>query len=63
VDAVKKQLLSQYTVSLAWDRWASPNKLTIPWVIAYDEDQNWPFRKVELALDEVDCLFFSPFKS
>jgi len=63
VDAIKKQLLSQNKVSLALDRWTSTNKVAITSVITYYMDQNWALREVQLALDEVDPLFFTAFKS
>jgi hypothetical protein len=61
VDAIKKQLLSQNTVSLASDEWTSTNKLAIKLVIAYNMDRNWELREVQLALDDVDRLCFSCF--
>jgi len=44
VDAIKKQLLSRNTVSLASDGWTSTNKLAIMSVIAYYMDRNWALR-------------------
>jgi len=61
VDAIKKQLPSRNKVSLALDGWTSTNKLEIASVIAYYIEQNWAVREVQLAFDEVVCLFFSNF--
>jgi len=63
VDAIKKQLLSCNKVNSALDGWTSRNKLAITLVIAYSMDWNWALHEVQLAFDEVDCLFFSPFES
>ena len=63
VDAIKKQLPVRNKVSLALDRWTSTNKLAITLVIAYYMDRNWALRKVQLAFDQVDRLFYSRFES
>jgi len=63
VDAIMKQLLVRYHVSLALDGWTSTNKLAITSVIAYYMDQIWTLREVQLAFDEVDRLFYSCFES
>jgi len=63
VDGIKKQLPSREKVGLALDRWTSLNKLAITSVIAYYMDRNWALRGVQLAFDEVDRLFCSPFAS
>jgi len=63
VDAIKKQLLSRNTVSIALDGWTSTNKLAIMSVIAYSIDRNWALREVQLTFDEVDRLFFFNFES
>jgi len=63
VDAIKKQLPLRNKVSLALDGWTSTNKLAITSVIAYYMDRNWALRDVQLAFDEVDCLFCSCFES
>ena len=63
VDAIKKQLPVRNKVSLALDGWISTNKLAITSVIAYCMDRNWALREVQLALDEVDHMFYSRFES
>jgi len=63
VDAIKKQLLIRNKVSLALDGWTSTIKLTTTSVIAYYMDRNWALGEVQLAFDEVDCLFGSRFDS
>jgi hypothetical protein len=63
VDAIKKQLPSRNKVSLALNGWTSTKKLAITSVIAYYMDLNWALREVQLAVDEVNLLFFSPFES
>ena len=63
VDAIKKQLPSRNTVSLALNGWTSPNKLSIMLVVAYYMDRNWALHEVHHAFDEVDCLFVSHFES
>jgi len=63
VDAIQKQLPIQNKVSLALDGWTSTNRLAITSVIAYYMDRNWALREVQLAFDEVDCLFGSRFES
>jgi len=63
VDAIKKQLPVWNKVSLALDGWISTNKLAITSVIAYYMDRNWALHKVQLASDDVDCLFYSRFDS
>jgi len=62
VDAIKKQLLSQNILSSALDGWTSTNKLAITSVNACYMDRNWALREVQLAFDEVDCLFFPIFE-
>jgi len=59
VDATKKQRPIQNKVSLALDGWTSTNKLAITSVNAYYMDRNWALREVQLAFNEVDCLFCS----
>jgi hypothetical protein len=63
VDAIKKQLPIQNKVSLALDGWTSPKKLGITSVIGYYIGRNWALREVQLALDEVYCLFGSRLES
>jgi hypothetical protein len=63
VDAIKKLLLSQDKVYLALDGWTSTNKLAITSVIAYYMDLNWGLDEVQLAIDKVECLFFSTSES
>jgi len=63
VDAIKKQLPIRNKVSLALDGWTSTNTLAIMSVIACYMDRNWALREVQLAFDEVDCLFGSRFES
>ena len=63
LDAIKKQLPVRNKVSLALDRWTSTNKLAVTLVIAYYMDRNWALRKVQLAFDQVDRLFYSRFES
>jgi hypothetical protein len=63
VDATKKQLPSHNNGSLALNGWISTIKLAITSVIAYYMDRNWALRVVQLAFNEVDCLFFSRFES
>jgi len=63
VDAITKQLLSQFKVSLALDRWTSPTKFAITSVIPYYIGQIWEMREVQLAFDAVDHLFFSHVES
>jgi hypothetical protein len=63
VDAIEKQLLSRNKVGLPLDGWTSTNKLPVMSVISYYMDQNWALRELQLAFDEVDCPFFSYFKS
>jgi len=38
------------------------NKLATTLVIAYDMDQNWVLREVQLAFDDVDSAFFFYFE-
>jgi len=63
VDAIIKQLPLRNKVSLALDGWTSTNKLVITSVIAYYMDRNWALREVQLAFDEVNCLFISHSES
>jgi len=62
MDESKKQLLSHTEVSLALDGSTSPNKLAILSFIAYYIAQSWGLREVQLAFDEDDRLFVSPFE-
>jgi len=62
VDAMKKQLSSLNEVTLALHWWTSTNKLAITSVIALYMDRNWAFRDLQLALHDVDHLFFSAFE-
>jgi len=62
VDAIMKQPPSRMNGSLALDGWTSPNTLAITLVIADYMDRNWALGDVQLGFDEVDRLFFSPFK-
>jgi hypothetical protein len=62
VDAIRKQLPSTNTVSLASYGWTSTNKLAIMSVIAHDMDRNWVLQEVQLAFDEVDSAIFSYFE-
>jgi len=63
VTAIIKQLASHKKVSSAVDGSTCPNKLAIKSVIAYYMDRTWALREVQLAFDEVECLFFYSFKS
>jgi hypothetical protein len=63
VDAIKKQLPSRNTVSLASDGWTSTNIVAIMSDIACDMDQNWALGEVPLTYDEVDLMFFSCFET
>jgi len=62
MNAINKQLPSRNKVSLALDRWTSTNPLAITSVNAYYVDQDWALREDQLAFDEVDRRFFSPFE-
>jgi len=62
VDAIKKQLTSRNTVSLALDGWTSTNNLGITSLITYCIDRNWALCEVQLAFDGVDRLFISRFE-
>jgi len=59
VDAIGKQLPLQKKVSLPLDGWTSMTILSLTSVITYYMDQNWALCEVQLAFDEVDCLFCS----
>jgi len=63
MDANMKQLLSRDNVSLALDGWTSTSKLDIPSANAYYMAQKLASREVQLAFDDVDCLFFSRVES
>ena len=63
VDGINKQLPSLNNVSLALDGWTSTNTLAITSAIVNYMDRNWALREVQLASDEVNCLFFSRFES
>jgi hypothetical protein len=63
VDAIKKQLPVRNKVTLAVDVWTSTNKFATTSVITYYMDRSWALHEVQLALDEVDSLLFSPFES
>jgi len=63
VAAINNQLLSRTEVGVALDGLTSPNKLAITSVIADFMDRNWTSREIQLAFDEVDCLFISGFNS
>jgi hypothetical protein len=63
MDAIKYQLPSRNKVSIALDGWTSTITLNMTLVIVYSLDQNWALREGHLAFKEVDCLFFSGFKS
>jgi len=39
------------------------DKQSIMSVIVYNMDRHWALGEVQLAFDEVDCLFFSAFES
>jgi len=58
-----KQLPLRNKLILGLDEWTSTNQLAITWVIASFIDPNWALREVQLAFDEVDCLFHSGFES
>jgi len=62
LDAIKTPLPSQNEVSVAFDRWRSMNTLAITSVITYYMDRNWEWSEVQLASNEVVCLFFSAFE-
>ena len=62
VDTIKKQVPSLNNLSLSFEGWTSTNKQAITSVIAYYMDQNWALREVQLAVIEVDRLFFSAFE-
>jgi len=61
MDVIKKQMPSRNKVSLALDGWTAMNKLAMRSVIAEYMDRKWALPDVQLAFDEVDQLFFSPF--
>jgi len=63
MDAIEKQLPSWDEVSLALDRWTSPNNLAITSVIAHYMDHNWALRDDQLVFDEDDHLSLSRFES
>jgi len=63
MDAIKKQLPIRNEVSLAFEGWTSTNKLGITSVIAYNMDQKWALRDIQLAFDEGDRLFSSRLES
>jgi len=63
MDAIKKQVPSGNTVSLALDGWTSTNKLAITSLIAHYMEQYWPLSEVQHVFDEVDHLFFRHFES
>jgi len=63
LDAIQKQLPSHDQVSFALIGWSSLIKSAITLLIAYNMDWNWALREVQLAIDEVDCLFLSRFAS
>ena len=63
VDGIMKQLPLRNKLILGLDEWTSTNQLAITWVIASFIDPNWALREVQLAFDEVDCLFHSGFES
>jgi len=62
VDAIKRQLQVRNTVSWALDGWTLGNKLAIKSVIACNIDRNWALPEVQIAFDEVVCLFYSYIK-
>jgi hypothetical protein len=62
VGAIKKQLPSQNKVSLALHVWRSTSELSITSVITYCMNRNWALCEVQVAFDEVDCLFFPHFE-
>jgi hypothetical protein len=63
VDAIKKHVPLLNKVCLASNGWTSMNKLAITLVNAYNMDQNWALREVQLDFDQVDRLFYSSFVS
>jgi len=63
VDAINKQLPSRNTVSSALGVLTSTITVAITLGIAYYMDWNWALREVQLAFDEVDCLFFPVSKA
>jgi len=63
MDAITKQLPSQNEVSFSLDGWKPTNKLAIMSVIAYYMNRDWALHEVQLAFDEVACLFLSRFPS
>jgi hypothetical protein len=63
VDAVKKQFPVRNKVCFTLDGWISTNKLASTSIIGYYIDRNGALREVELAFDEVECLFYSHFES
>jgi len=62
MDSIKKQLPSLNRVRLALDQWTWTNELAIMSVIAYYLDRIWALCEIQLAMDEVDRLFFSRFE-
>jgi len=62
MDAIKNHLWLQNEVSLALDGRTSTNKLAITSGIAYHLHRNWALQVVQLALVDVDQLFYSVFK-
>jgi hypothetical protein len=57
VDAIKMELPSRNTVSLALDVSQAMHTHRIMSVIAYYMNPNWALREFQLTLDEVDRLF------
>jgi hypothetical protein len=58
VDTIKKQLPLRNKDSLALNGWSSTNKQAIKSVIAYYIDRNLVLGEVQLAINEVNRLFF-----
>jgi len=63
VDAIKQHLPSQNNISLTLDWGTSTNKLALTSVTGYYMDRNRSLCEVQLAFDEVDRVFFSPFEN
>jgi len=62
-DSIMEQLPPHNIISSASDRCTSINQRAITTVLAYYLDGNWGLREVQLAVDEVNGIFFTLFES
>jgi len=62
METIMKQLPLQNNDRLGWDGWTSTDKLAITSVIVYYMEGHWALREVEIAFDQVDCLFVFLFR-